>query len=444
MFENKKILILGFARSGYEAAKFLIGRDNEVIVTDSGKEHNQDRVKELEDLGVKFVLGENPIDLVDNTVNYLIKNPGVPVNHEYVIKARELGIEVLNEVEMAYRLLPDGIKLISITGTNGKTTTTTLIYEMIKRDGKGVHLTGNIGFPLISFLDIIKSGDIVVMETSCQQLENLEKYKPSIAVMTNLSEAHIDFFGIYDAYIKVKAKIFKNQTDKDVAVLNIDNDDVLAVTKGIESKIRYFSSTKEINGCYIKDDAIYYYEEKIINLNDIKLVGIHNYENIMAAIIVVKELGVSNESIISLLREFGGVEHRIEFVKDVNGRRFYNDSKATNITSTQTALNAFKTPTIILLGGMERGQYFNLLSKYMSNVKAIVCYGECKNRIKDFGDSLDLETKVADTLKEATNIAYELSLEGDVILLSPAAASWDQYKDFEQRGNEFKEVVNEL
>jgi len=444
MFENCKILVLGFARSGYEVAKLLAERNNEVIVTDQKTDHDQDKIRELEDMGVKFVMGDNPIELIDKSIKYLVKNPGVPVDHPYVLKAREFGIDVLNEVEIAFRLFPDGIKLIGITGTNGKTTTTTLIYEMIKKDGKSVHLTGNIGFPLSGFLNKIKSDDIVVMETSCQQLENLVKFKPDIAVMTNLSEAHIDFFGNYDAYKKVKAKIFMNQTTSDVAVLNIDDEDVLGVTKGVKSKIRYFSSSKEINGCYIKDNAIYYYEEKIIDLGDIRLVGYHNYENIMAAILAVKEVNVSNESIVSLLKDFGGVEHRIEFVKDVDGRVFYNDSKATNIKSTQIALAAFDKSTIVLIGGLERGQDFGELKEYMNHVKAIVCYGECKNRIKEFGDSLMIETRVVDTLKEATVVAYELSAVGDVILLSPSAASWDQYKDFEERGEEFKKIVEEL
>jgi len=444
MFKNNKILILGFARSGYEAAKVLAKRGNDIVVTDGKSNHNQEKIKELEDLGVRFVLGENPIELVDKSVNYLIKNPGVPINHEYVVKARELNIEVINEVEMAYRLFPEGIKLIGITGTNGKTTTTTLIYEMIKKDGKSVYLTGNIGFPLCSFLDKLNKDDIVVMETSCQQLENLYRFKPDIAIMTNLFEAHIDFFNTYDAYKKVKAKIFKNHTEDDIAILNIENEDVISVTKDIKSKVRYFSSNKEINGCYIKDAAIYYYEEKIVDLSDIKLVGYHNYENIMASILVVKELGVSNESIVSLLKEFGGVEHRVEFVRELNKRRFYNDSKATNITSTQIALSAFNDSTIIILGGMERGQDFNELKDYMKNVKFIVCYGECRDRIKEFGDSLGIETKVFDNLREAINSSYDLSSEDDVILLSPCAASWDQYKDFEERGNEFKQIVNEL
>ncbi len=444
MFENKKILILGMARSGYEAAKLLIKKGNEVVLNDLKEEQDEEKVKELKDLGVKLILGNHPDDLLDNTFDYLIKNPGVPIDHKYVLKARELGIEVINEVEMAYRLLPKDVTLIAITGTNGKTTTTTLIYEMIKAFGKKVHLTGNIGYPLCSFLDKIEPNDIIVMETSCQQLENLQEFNPNIAVMTNLSEAHIDFLKSYDNYKRVKAKIFQNQTKDDIAILNIENDDVVEVTKNIKSTIKYFSSKNIINGCYIKDNAIYYYDEKIIDLSDIKLVGMHNYENIMASILAVKEVGVSNESIVSVLQSFSGVEHRLEFVKEIKGRLFYNDSKATNIKSTQIALSSFNKPTILLLGGMERGQDFNLLKDYISHVKLIVCFGENKKRVKEFGDSLMIETIVKDNLHDAVFTAYEKSHQGDIILLSPASASWDQYKCFEDRGMEYKECINEL
>lgn len=444
MFVNNKIFILGMARSGYEAAKLLAKRGNEIVLNDMKVDQDKERLEELKSLGVNVVLGEHPDDLLDGTFDYLIKNPGVPIDHKYVLKARELGVEVINEVEMAYRLMPKDVKLVGITGTNGKTTTTTLIYEMLKKDGRRAHLTGNIGYPLCSFLEKLEKDDVIVMETSCQQLENLYEFNPDIAIMTNLSEAHIDFLKTYDNYKRVKAKIFQNHTKDNIAILNIENEDVLDVTKNIKSTVKYFSSSKEINGAYIKDESIYYYEEKIVDLSEIRLIGVHNYENIMAAIMVVKELGVSNESIVALLKEFGGVEHRIEFVKELEGRKFYNDSKATNIKATQIALSSFKTPVILLLGGMERGQDFNELKEFMSNVRLIVTYGECKKRIEEFASNMMIDVKVVDFLENAVNVAYELSNDGDTILLSPAAASWDQYKCFEDRGNEFKKVVNSL
>ena len=199
MFENKKILILGMARSGYEAAKYLSKYNNTIILNDGGSrdKQDQDKLKELESLGVTLIFDSHPDDLLDDSFDYIIKNPGIRNDHKYVVKAKELGIEVINEVEMAYRLLPSDVTLIGITGTNGKTTTTTLTYEMIKKSGKRVHLAGNIGYPLCSFLDKLESGDIIVMEVSCQQLANVKEFKPHIALMTNLFVAHIDFFGRY-------------------------------------------------------------------------------------------------------------------------------------------------------------------------------------------------------------------------------------------------------
>ena len=444
MFTNNKILILGFARSGYEAAKFLLKRGNEVYLTDMKEDHDKKQMKELEDLGIHFVLGSHPDDLLDKSFDYLIKNPGVPIDHKYVLKAKELGVEVINEVEMAFRLLPKDIKFVGITGTNGKTTTTTLIYKFLKEDGKRAHLTGNIGYPLIGFLDKLKRGDIIVMETSCQQLENFTKFNPDIAVMTNLSPAHIDFLKSYDNYKRVKAKIFQNHTSKNIAILNIENEDVMDITKKIKSTVKYFSSKKEINGSYIKDDAIYYYDEKIIDLKDIQLIGNHNYENIMAAIMVCKELGVKNESIIKVLKDFKGVEHRIEYVRELKGIKFYNDSKATNTKATQIALSSFKTPIIILLGGLERGHDFFELKDYMKYVKHIVALGECRNRVEDFAKELGISCTNVETMKEAVPAAYKVAKKGDTVLLSPASASWDQYKKFEDRGDEFKQLVNKL
>ena len=202
MFENKKILVLGMARSGYEAAKYLIKHGNSVILNDGGSEDKQkkEQVEELKELGVTLIFGSHPDDLLDDSFDYLIKNPGIPIDHKYVLKARELNIEVINEAEMAYRLLPESVTLIGITGTNGKTTTTTLTYEMIKESGKRVHLAGNIGYPLTSFLDKLEDNDIIVMEVSCQQLENMNEFKPHIALMTNLSVAHVDFLKSYENY----------------------------------------------------------------------------------------------------------------------------------------------------------------------------------------------------------------------------------------------------
>ncbi len=447
MFENNKIFILGLARSGYQAAKYLITRGNTVILNDGKDEDKMDasQVKELRELGVELIFGSHPDDILDSSFDYLIKNPGVPIDHKYVLKARELGIEVINEAEMSFRLMPEGVKVIAITGTNGKTTTTTLTYEIMKKAyGDKVFLAGNIGYPVSSILNEVKSGDIVVTEVSCQQLENMETFKPNVALMTNLSPAHIDFLKSFENYKRVKAKLFKNQTSDDVAILNIDNDDVMNETKGIKSTVKYFSSKNEINGCYVKDDSIYYHGEKVISRDQIFIAGMHNVENCMAAISIVKEFDVSNDIIVNVISNFRGVEHRLEYVDTIEGRRFYNDTEATNIKCTQIALSSFDKPIIVILGGLERGQDFNELTPFINNVKAIIGIGQCRERVLEYGNSVGINTYIYEHLVDGFDKCYEVSDEGDIILLSPASASWDQYKECEVRGAEFKKKVEDL
>lgn len=447
MFKNNKVLILGLARSGYQAAKVLIKRGNTVILNDGKAEEklDQEQIKELREAGVELIFGGHPDDLLDSSFDYLIKNPGVPIDHKYVLKARELGIEVINEVEMAYRLLPENVKIVGITGTNGKTTTTTLTYEILhKAFGDKVFLAGNIGYPLCSILDKVKENDIIVMEVSCQQLENLSTFRPNVGLITNLSPAHIDFLKSYENYKYVKSKLFKNQDSSDVAIANMENNDVLEITKNIKSQVKYFSSAKEINGCYLKDGAIYYYGNKVIDTDSIFIAGKHNLENCMGAIMIAKEFKVTNDVICDVISNFKGVEHRLEFVAKVNGRSFYNDTEATNIKCTQIALSSFDKPIIVILGGLERGQDFFELAPFMEHVKAIVGIGQCRERVLEFGKSVNIPTYIYEKLSDGFDKCYEISENGDIILLSPASASWDQYKECEVRGAEFKSKVEEL
>lgn len=446
MFKNKKILVLGMARSGYEAAKYLIKHGNTVVLNDGGSEEKQkkEQVEELKELGVTLIFGSHPDDLLDDSFDYLIKNPGIPIDHKYVLKARELNIEVINEAEMAYRLLPESVTLIGITGTNGKTTTTTLTYEMIKESGKRVHLAGNIGYPLTSFLDKLEDNDIIVMEVSCQQLENMNEFKPHIALMTNLSVAHVDFLKSYENYKRVKLKLFKNQTANDIAILNIENDEVMEGTKDIKAITKYFSSKREINGAYYKDNALWYYGEKILDRDKFLLAGNHNIENALGAMMITKEVGVDNESIVKVLTTFKGVAHRLEFVDEIDGVKYYNDTEATNTKCTQIALNSFNCDIVLILGGLERGQDFHDLDKYMGNVKEIVGIGQCRNRVKEYGTELNINTQIFETLDEAMDYINEIKQSGEVVLLSPASASWDQYKQCEDRGDEFKEKIRKM
>ena len=440
MFENKKIVILGMARSGYEVAKYLAKRNNYITINDLNTNQDENHIKELEELGVKIVLGNHPDDLINKDVDYLIKNPGVPIDHKYVIEAKKLNIEVLNEVEVSARLMRKDIHLIGITGTNGKTTTTTIIYEILKAKFQDrVHLTGNMGYPLISFLDKFKKDDFIVMETSSQQLENLDKFNPEVAVLTNVSEAHLEFFKTYEHYKELKKRIFKNHTSENLAIINRMDEESLKLTEDIKSNKVYFSEYKD-DLCYIENEFIYYKGNKVIDTKEIILKGMHNYQNIMAAIIVAKHYGVEDEIINKVVKEFKGVEHRLEFVREVDGKKYYNDSKATNLVSTQIALKSFDKDTLLILGGYERGQNFKELIPYLDNVKVILAIGETKERIKE--ELSDYNVIIFDTLKEAMKDIKDYDVE--IVLLSPAAASWDQYKKFEDRGDEFKNIVNNL
>ena len=444
MFQNNKILILGLARSGYQAAKLLIKRGNTVYLNDYKEEDKQDQeqVNELKSLGVNLVFGSHPDDLLDESFDYLIKNPGVPIDHKYVLKAHELNIPVINEVEMAYRLLPSTVSMIGITGTNGKTTTTTLIYEIMKKAyNDRVHLAGNIGYPLSMILDDVKDNDIIVIECSCQQGENFIDFHPHVGVFTNLSEAHIDFMKTYEHYKEVKAKMFYNQDSTDIAIINKNNIDVNNELKNIKSIKKYFSNKEEKDGCYLKDNKIYYYTDEIIDINDIKIKGMHNVENCMAAIMAVKEYNVSNEIIREVISNFKGVEHRLEYVATVNGVSYYNDTEATNIKCCQIALSSFTSPIILYLGGLERGQNFEDLTPFMNNVKAIIAIGSCRNRVEEYAKSINKDVYVFEHLKDSFDKVQEIANSGDIVLLSPASASWDQYKECEVRGSEFKNLV---
>ena len=437
-----KIFVLGMARSGYEVSKYLSKYDNEIIVTDA-KEQDEDKVKELERLGVKVVITDKPEELLDNTYDVVIKNPGIKYTNPLIVKADTLNIPVINEVEAASYFFPEGLQVIGVTGSNGKTTTTNLINEMLKKDGKKVIMAGNMGIPVCSVLNDLTSDTILLLEISIQQLCNMNHFKTNVSILTNLTPTHIDFLDTYENYMNTKKRIFNNHTDKDIAILNLNNEDEINLTRDIKSHKIYFSSTSNTDIC-ITDDYITYFGEKIIKLEDIKLQGTHNYENICCAIGAVKHYGVKNAAIIKVLEDFGGVEHRLEYVRTLNNVMYYNDSKATNTVSTTIALKAFNKPTILIMGGLDRGHSFEPLNDYMKNVKLVVCYGQTKERIEKWAEGLKIPVKVFDNLHDATIAAAKKAAAGDVVLLSPACASWDQYKCFEDRGTEYKKIVNGL
>lgn len=438
MIENKKILVLGMAKSGYHVSKLLAGK-NEIIVTDKN-EQKKELVEELNNLGVKFIQSETAVELLDESINLVIKNPGIEPSHPVVKKAEQLNIKIVNEMEVAYNYLPTNTKIIGITGSNGKTTTTTILYNLLKLHGIPVVLGGNIGYPLSEVVGMVKDNTTLVLEISDHQLYNLDEFKTNISVLTNICPTHLDFHGNYENYKNTKKKIFNHHTNLDKAFVNYKDHDSMNITKDINSSIEYFNN--EIN--FYNSEGIYINKELVIKLDDIKIKGIHNYENILVSLLVLKEFAFDKEIIKEYLSNFNGVEHRIEVVDTNANISFFNDSKATNPTSALTALKTMTKPTHLILGGMERSQDFNELNEYINKVKCIYAIGEVTERVFEYANNLNIECIKCETLEIAMNEIKNKVQFGEAVLLSPGSASWDQYDKFETRGEEFKKLVEKL
>lgn len=443
-FQHKKVLVLGLAKSGASAASLLHKLGAFVTVNDKKPLQENPQAQDLLEQGIKVITGSHPIELLDEGYEYIVKNPGIPYSNPLVRGALERGIPVLTEVELAY--LISEAPLIGITGTNGKTTTTTLIFEMLEKDGKRPLIAGNIGKVASEVAQKATEEHIVVMELSSFQLMGIETFRPHISIITNLYEAHLDYHGTKEEYAKAKANITRNQTEDDYLIINGDQEELIELTKFSKAKKVLFSTKRVIeDGAYIQDGIVYFRGEKLIDTEEIALPGSHNLENILAAVAAVKLAGGGNEAIRNVLKVFAGVKHRTQYVGEVNGRKFYNDSKATNTLATKAALSAFQSPIILLAGGLDRGNGFDDLIPYLKNVKAVITFGQTAEKISETARKAGIKTIVhAENVSDAVPKAYQLSEKGDIILLSPACASWDQYKTFEQRGDIFIEAVHRL
>lgn len=440
MYENKKILILGAAKSGIAVARILANKNNEIVLTDIN-EIDENVKNELESLNIKIIITKNQLELLDDSWDIIIKNPAIAVTSELIKKCNMLNLRVENEIEVAYHFLPQNVTIIGVTGSNGKTTTTTIIYEILKRMNKKIVLGGNIGTPLSELLPNIKENDILLLEISDHQLCDIHDFKTNISVLTNICPTHLDYHGTYEHYKNTKSKIFNHHTEKDIAIINMDSTDALEESANILSQKYYFSSKKNNCSAYLKDDKIYLNDKEVLDINDIKLKGIHNYENIMAALLVTQNFSLDLNIVKKFLSEFGGVEHRQEFVKQVNNVEYYNDSKSTNPTSTITALKTFKKPVHLILGGLNRNQDFHELDDYMKYVCYIYAIGSTTDIVDEYAKSMNIPCYKAYNLKNALEFIKTNVKENEVVLLSPGSSSQDQYPHFEDRGNEFKNIV---
>jgi len=443
-YKHKKILVLGLAKSGVSAAALLHKLGAFVTVNDNKPLSENPEAQGLLAQGIKVVCGGHPVELMDEGFELVVKNPGIPYHNPMIEKALEKNIPVITEVELAFQI--SEAPFIGITGTNGKTTTTTLIHEMLKVGEKKPLIAGNIGTVASGVAQEATSEDHIVIELSSFQLMGIDSFRPKISVITNLYQAHLDYHGTLSEYHQAKARITENQQEDDYFICNADQAEVMEIARRSKAQIVPFSTKKVLgSGAYVEGQWVIFNGEKIIKVEDIALPGEHNLENILSAVAAAKLAEVNTDAIVQVLKTFTGVRHRLQFVGEVSERKFYNDSKATNILATQKALSAFKAPVILLAGGLDRGNGFDELAPSLDGVKALITFGQTAEKIAKVGKKAGIKTIVhVDNVEKAVPEAFNFSDAGDVILLSPACASWDQYKTFEVRGDMFIEAVHKL
>jgi UDP-N-acetylmuramoylalanine--D-glutamate ligase len=443
---GKRVLVVGLARTGAAASLFCAARGARVTATDSRTENEiGEAVAKLQDAGVRLELrGHQEKTFLEQDL--IVPSPGVPADEAHLQAARAKGVAIWSEIELAYRFLKG--RLIGITGSNGKTTTTSLVEHILKTAGMQTILAGNIGTPLIGCVDTMKDDTYTVVELSSFQLELIDTFRPNIGVFLNLTPDHLDRHHTMEAYGATKARLFENQIGEDAAVLNADDAATTPYAPSLP-RVYWFSRKQRVaQGAYLRGEEIVFRqdgtEEVLLKLEDIPLAGAHNVENVLAAAFVARLAGAPAPAIGKGVRSFAGVEHRLEFVAEIGGVRYYNDSKATNVDATLKALNAFPCRILIILGGKDKGSDYTELQRPLRE-KAILALliGAAAGKIeKQISGSVALER--AETLERAVETASHAAQRGDVVLLAPACASFDQFQNYEHRGRVFKELVRQL
>ncbi|OMD52956.1 UDP-N-acetylmuramoylalanine--D-glutamate ligase [Paenibacillus borealis] len=468
MYRGEEVVVLGLAKSGVQVAKVLHERGAVVTVNDKKERDQSPEASELESLGISVICGGHPEGLIHSGVSLVVKNPGIPYTVPPVQQALQLGIEVVTEVEVAYRLC--AAPMIGITGSNGKTTTTTWVGRMLEAAGMKPIVAGNIGTPLSQAALEADEDNWMVVELSSFQLKGTETFRPKVGALLNVAETHLDYHGDMDDYVASKAKLFANQGPSDTAVLNWDDPVCRGLVPYIKGSILPFSMTEElVQGIFVRpsfvpdteDDhkrVIIYRdysesETEIATVDSIGLPGRFNVENALAACGIAIAAGAAPEGLGAVLASFRGVEHRLEYVADKAGAAYYNNSKATNSKATSMALASFREPIVLIAGGLDRGSdYMELLPVLSGNVKGLVVLGQTKDKLASVAEmagvkhiiSVDNGESAAAVLQQAVREASALAEEGDVVLLSPACASWDMFTSYEERGRIFKEAVHNL
>ncbi|WP_152392201.1 UDP-N-acetylmuramoyl-L-alanine--D-glutamate ligase [Paenibacillus guangzhouensis] len=471
-YRGQDVVVLGLAKSGLQVAKVLAKWGANVIVNDKKERDQSPEADELEALGISVICGGHPDELIHPGVALVVKNPGIPYSVKPLQQALELGIEIVTEVEVASYI--SAAPMIGITGSNGKTTTTTWVGKILEHAGKHPIVAGNIGTPLVQAVAKATAENHMVVELSSFQLKGTSAFRPHIACLLNVAETHLDYHGSMDDYIGSKAKIFANQTDSDFAVLNMDDPVCRRLAADVSAQVLPFSGKERLAfGVYVEPPyaeeadvnagehvirhVVYRDHEAqvhpIIEVDHIGLPGRYNVDNALAASAISIAAGVSPSELRAPLAEFRGVEHRLEFVEVKNEVVYYNNSKATNAIATIMALQAFKEDIILIAGGLDRGlDFHDLIPALQAHVRGIVTLGETRHKLASVAEKagiLDIKTvdtveDAADTLRMAVRQAAQLAKPGDIVLLSPACASWDMFASYEQRGRIFKEAVHNL
>lgn len=444
---GKNILVIGLGKTGIASARFLLGQGANVFVTDAKPfpELNE-AFSEIGTASGNWKFCEYDPNILTQ-IELIIPSPGVPPSNMILAGAVEKNIPVVSEIELAYRFLKP--PMIAITGTNGKTTTTTLIGNILAKEGKKVFVGGNIGNPLIGYIDGKQEDEFAVVEVSSFQLQWIHSFRPSVAILLNTTCDHVDYHGSFEAYRNAKERIFQNQGASDLAILNADEPRSWDLSKNLHASVQFFSiSPHGSRGMFLDHNTLVHYttqnEREEYPLDMIKIPGFHNIENVMAAIMAARYCGCSREGIISAMGGFKGIAHRIEFTDEKNGVAFYDDSKGTNVGAVVRALETFSRPIILLLGGRDKeGDFVTLSTLLSTKVKELVLFGEARDRIDGLIGGIVKTTKTT-TLKEAIEIAHRHSLSGDIVLLSPGCASFDEFSNYKERGRFFKDVVKNL
>ena len=450
-YEQKKVLVVGMARSGVAAAQLLRACGADVTVNDSKTEEELGtQLLPLEGLQLTRRFGCSAMDLLEGQ-DCLVISPGIPDTAPFVVKAKEKGIYVIGELELAAQL-SHGV-LTAVSGTNGKTTTVSLLGEMFANSGKITHVVGNIGYPFSLAALVSRKEDVIVCEVSSFQMETADTFHPHVALLTNITEDHLNRHGTMEVYTELKMRMFRNQTADDYAVFNADDPGLNGLSGQVHSRVMKFSRKKEVReGAFVRNDTVYLrmdgIEKRICRTDEIYIPGPHNLENALGAVCVAGAMKIPIPVIRHTLKTFRGVEHRIERVRELDGIVYINDSKGTNVDSTIKAVQTMTEPTVIILGGYDKHTSFDPLAREIVNspcIRRAVLIGETAPLIKTALQRAGYtKTEFADSLGQAVKQAREAAEKGWNVLLSPACASFDMFKDYEERGRVFKDIVNGL